>query len=436
MLDDTGILVRRAESLQCLVFRRGGEGEVAGIGQQLFALAHGVDLVLVIHIRVGHDSGQRHVHCARGLSVLAGMCFVNDDGEMPILVILANLGEDIREFFNGRDDDAPSVLDGLAQIAGVLRPCDDIARLRKLSDGISDLLIQHHSVCDYNDGVHQQIALRVFQPGQLMCQPCNGIGLAAARAVLDEIAIADAVLLHISQQAFHRRQLMIAREDLLVPGFAGFLVLFLDQRGVVLDDAREHVLGQNLLPQVIRHQAVRVGRIACAVLVALVEGQKPALLALQAGAELDLRIVHGEVNHAAGELEQQLLRAAGMLVLIDRIVHVLLGQLVFQLEGDDRQAVDEDAQIQRQLRGVGREMELARNAEDVLCIQRCGGGVIYAGRHIEHDEAGGISLDAFAQHVNNAALGDFIADTGEKLRRFLWIGFQLELFHRVRLSVF
>jgi hypothetical protein len=85
------------------------------------------------------------------------------------------------------------------------------------------------------------------------------------------------------------------------------------------------------------------------------------------------------VNHAAGELEQQLLRAAVMLVLIDRIVHVLLGQLVFQLEGDDRQAVDEDAQIQRQLRGVGREMELARNAEDVLCIQRCGGGVIYAG---------------------------------------------------------
>ena len=46
------------------------------------------------------------------------------------------------------------------------------------------------------------------------------------------------------------------------------------------------------------------------------------------------------------------------------------------------------------------------------------------------------NLDAFAQHVNNAALGDFIADTGEKLRRFLWIGFQLELFHRVRLSVF
>ena len=296
------------------------------------------------------------------------MGLVDDDGKMPILVIFANLREDIREFFDGRDDDAPPVLDGFAQIAGVLRPCDDIACLRKLPDGIADLLVQHHAICDHDDGIHQQIAVRVLQPGQLMRQPCNGIGLAAARAVLNEIALADAVLLHIRQQAFHRRQLMIAREDLLIPGFAGFLVLFLDQRGVVLDDAREHVLGQNLLPQVIRHQAVRIGRVARAVLVALVEGQKPALLALQTGAEFDLRIIHRKVTHAAGELEQQLLGAAVMLVLINRIVHVLLGQLVFQLEGDDWQAVDEDAQIQRQLGGVGREMELARDAEYVLRI--------------------------------------------------------------------
>lgn len=72
-----------------------------------------------------------------------------------------------------------------------------------------------------------------------------------------------------------------------------------------------------------------MGGLPGAVLVALVEGQKPALLALQAGAELNLRIVHGEVNHTARELEKQLLRIAVMLILIDRIVHVLLGQLVF-----------------------------------------------------------------------------------------------------------
>ena len=80
-------------------------------------------------------------------------------------------------------------------------------------------------------------------------------------------------------------------------------------------------------------------------------------------------------------------------------------------------------------------MELARNAEDVLRIQRCRSGVVHAGRHIEHDEAGGISLDALAQHIHNAALGDLIAHAGEELCRLLRAGFQLELFHGVRLCV-
>ena len=35
------------------------------------------------------------------------------------------------------------------------------------------------------------------------------------------------------------------------------------------------------------------------------------------------------------------------LILIDRVIHVLFGELVFQLEGDHRQAIDENAQVQR-----------------------------------------------------------------------------------------
>ena len=48
---------------------------------------------------------------------------------------------------------------------------------------------------------------------------------------------------------------------------------------------------------------------------------------------------------AERELEQELLGAAVMLILIDGVIHILLGQLVFQLEGDDRQTVDEDGQV-------------------------------------------------------------------------------------------
>ena len=80
-------------------------------------------------------------------------------------------------------------------------------------------------------------------------------------------------------------------------------------------------------------------------------------------------------------------------------------------------------------------MELARDTEDVLCMQRRRGGVVHAGRHIEHDEAGGIGLDAPAQHIHNAAFCDLIAHAGEELRRLLRAGFQLELSHRVRLGV-
>ena len=80
-------------------------------------------------------------------------------------------------------------------------------------------------------------------------------------------------------------------------------------------------------------------------------------------------------------------------------------------------------------------MELARNAEDVLRIQRCRSGVVHAGRHIEHDETGGISLDALAQHIHNTALGDLVAHAGEELCRLLRAGFQLKFFHSVWLGV-
>ena len=228
---------------------------------------------------------------------------------------------------------------------------------------------------------------------------------------------------------------MRARKDLLVLCFAGFLVLFLDQGGIVFDNAGKHLLSENPLPQVIRHQAVRVGRIACAVLVSLVEGQKPAFFSLQACAELYLRIVHRKVNHAARELEQELLGAAIMLILIDRVIHVLFGELVFQLEGDHRQAIDENAQVQRQLGCVGGEVQLARDAEYVLGMQLRGGGVVHAGRHVEQHKAGRVDLYAPAQHIDDAALGDLIAHTGEKLRTLERLGFQLQLFHGVRLRV-
>ena len=186
--------------------------------------------------------------------------------------------------------------------------------------------------------------------------------------MLNKVSPANAILPHISQQLFHRHKLMITWKNLLIFDFSCFRIFLLDNSSVILNDAGQHILGQNLLPQIVRHQPVGIGRIACSIVITLVEGQKPTVCPLKARAEFHLRVIHGKVHHAAGELKQQFLRAAIMLILIDRIVHILLGQLVFQLESYERQAVDKHAQIQRQLGFVRRKMKLARDAEDVLFI--------------------------------------------------------------------
>ena len=88
-------------------------------------------------------------------------------------------------------------------------------------------------------------------------------------------------------------------------------------------------------------EAVGVRRIAFAVVPAAVEGQKPGRLALEVGAELHLMVVDGEVGQTAAKLEELLAGVSVALVLLDGVSHRLLRQAVLELEGGDRQAVDE-----------------------------------------------------------------------------------------------
>ena len=123
-----------------------------------------------------------------------------------------------------------------------------------------------------------------------------------------------------------------------------------------------------------------IGRVSCAVVPALVERQEPGAFALQLGTEAHLVVVHRKVRHAAAELEEQLARIAVALVLLDRILDSLLGEAVLELEGRDRQAVDEEAEIEGKLGLVTAVSELAGDAEAVLrvallCLGLPGDGV-------------------------------------------------------------
>lgn len=334
------------------------------------------------------------------------MRFIDDDGKMPVLVLRAKIGQREGELLDGSNDDPFAIRDGFGEIPGMLRPFYRLCHLHKLLNGIADLFVQDSPVGDHDDGIDHRVSI-LHQANQLMGQPRNGIRLAAARAVLNQVATPDAMLLHIPEQRFHHVQLMIAGEDL----FDGLLfclrVCFLDHLGIVFNDAAKFLFGQDILPQVIRHEPIRVGWIASAVVVTLVEGQEPAVLSGQLRAELDAGVVYSEVHHAALEGKQLLMRVAVILILLHSVIHVLFGELVLQLEGHDRQTVDENAQIQRQSTSVNRVAQLPGDTEDVFLIHlRCMDVALGRGQ-VKHDQVGGISLDTVAEHVNDASLGQF-----------------------------
>ena len=288
------------------------------------------------------------------------------------------------------------------------------AHLGELLDRVPDLLVEDAPVGDDDDRVEdRRIVLR--QADQLVGEPGDGVGLAAARRVLDQVALARAVPAGVGQELAHHVELVEARPDLHRLLAAGLLVLRLDDLGVVLEDVGQAVAGEDALPQVVGLEAVRVGRIARAVVPAQVEGQEPRGLALQVRAEAHLVVVHGEVHHAAAELEELLARVAVALVLLDGVLDRLLGQAVLQLEGGDRQAVDEEAQVERELRLVAAVAELARDAEAVGGVALLGLRVARRWRAVEEVEVVRPVLDAVAQHVDGAALADLALQAGQEL---------------------
>jgi hypothetical protein len=76
-------------------------------------------------------------------------------------------------------------------------------------------------------------------------------------------------------------------------------------------------------------------------------------------------VVHGEVHDTTSELEELFARVAVAPVLLDGVLDGLLGEVVLQLEGGDRQAVDEEAQIEGELRVVAAVAKLPGDREPV-----------------------------------------------------------------------
>ena len=153
------------------------------------------------------------------------------------------------------------------------------------------------------------------------------------------------------------------------------------------------------------------------------------------GAETHLGLVHREVGDTAAKLEQLLVRIAVLLVLPDRVVHRLLGEVVLELEGDDRQAVDEERDVERPLRLVPAVAKLPGDGEAVPLEAVPGLLVARRRRAVEEIEVVRAVLDTVAQHLDRAPLGNLALPPRQELAPSRTVLLQRQRLGRLRLGV-
>jgi hypothetical protein len=123
--------------------------------------------------RVTALSGERDVHLRRGPASLAGMRLVDDDGKGSPAMPVPDLIQDELELLHRGDDDLLSLLQKGPQL---LRPfcdrADDGGHLCELLDGVADLLVEHATVGDHDDGVESGLTA-TLQSDQLVAEPGN-----------------------------------------------------------------------------------------------------------------------------------------------------------------------------------------------------------------------------------------------------------------------
>src|SRR5665213_1293095 len=201
--------------------------------------------------------------------------------------------------------------------------------------------------------------------------------------MLYEVATSSAPRTRIAEEFSHDIQLMVTGEDLLQLLAPGPLILYLDDLGVVFNDVRKPRPCEDVPPEIVGLDAIRIHGITGPVVITFIERKEPGIFPAQLRTETYLLIVHREVRHTAPELEEKLARIAILLVLLHSIFDRLLRQWILQLEGGDGQAVDKDAEIECKFCLVFAISELAGDAEDIRGELLNGLSVSGGGRAVE-----------------------------------------------------
>ena len=405
-----------AEGLQRLVLGRGGEGVEVGVGSHfapLGKLAHRlVDAFLLVVVIV--LAAEYLVGVAGHASALAAVGLVDDHGEV-FLRQVAHLVHDKRKLVNSGEDDALAALKQTFQRTRTVGPVHDVLVAGERAHVVAQLLVEVHTVGDEDDAVKLRV-VAVHHLAQLIGQPRDAVALAAAGAVLDEVTLAHGVLRSVGKQPAHALQLVVAWPDGFLGLFLGLGVNLDGYLGIVLQNLAQPGLGEDVFPQVGCAQSIRVDGVAGTVVAPLVEGQEPAVGTAQLGAHLHVGIVHCQMHGTSLVHEQQVLRVAVGAILAHGIGGGLHRERVLQLHRDDGQAVDQQHHIYAELGVARRVMQLANDGELVQRIHLLGCVRQLVGvRRIEHKGGVGQVLDALAQHVHHAAVGNLLAHALQEL---------------------
>ena len=148
---------RLAEDLQRLVLRGGGEGEVAGVGQELARFHDAVDLVLeclVVFVRCSASTAP--CDRRRGAPALAGVRLVDDDGEAAVRGARSPISSRMMGNFWTVEMTIRLPPSMKRRRSPECSACaDSRPDLGELLDGVADLLVEDAAVGDDDDGIEE-----------------------------------------------------------------------------------------------------------------------------------------------------------------------------------------------------------------------------------------------------------------------------------------
>src|SRR6266566_3995235 len=149
----------------------------------------------------------------------------------------ADLIYDHRELLQRGDDDGLAIFKRLLQLVrGFIDIFDHAKGLLELVYRLLELLVEHAAVSNDDDRIEYPLIPGVMEDRELVSQPGDGITLAAARAVFNQVTLSRPFRPRVRYQAAHGIEMVVTREDqALLTRLFPLIIVFLDLLDELLD---------------------------------------------------------------------------------------------------------------------------------------------------------------------------------------------------------